>query len=60
MEISISFIGDKNKFNLLIHRYITMGGFRLSFNLLYTLVLLLSIGIQIWEIPICQKHSHVS
>ena len=27
MEISISFIGDKNKFNLLIHRYITMGGF---------------------------------
>jgi hypothetical protein len=25
MEISISFIGDKNKFNLLIHRYITMG-----------------------------------
>jgi hypothetical protein len=27
---------------------------------IYTLVLLLSIGIQIWEIPICQKNSHVS
>jgi len=26
----------------------------------YTLVLLLSIGIQILEIPICQKNSHVS
>jgi hypothetical protein len=28
--------------------------------LYYTLVLLLSIGIQILEIPICQKNSHVS
>jgi hypothetical protein len=27
---------------------------------IYTLVLLLSIGIQILEIPICQKNSHVS
>jgi hypothetical protein len=26
----------------------------------YTLVLLLSVGIQILEIPICQKNSHVS
>jgi hypothetical protein len=27
---------------------------------IYTLILLLSIGIQILEIPICQKNSHVS
>ena len=31
-----------------------------GFNGDYTLVLLLSIGIQILEIPICQKNSHVS
>jgi hypothetical protein len=28
--------------------------------IVYTLVPLLSIGIQILEIPICQKNSHVS
>ena len=33
---------------------------RLDFISIYTLVLLLSIGIQILEIPICQKNSHVS
>jgi len=33
MEISISFIGDKNIFNLLVHRYITMGGF--TYDLIY-------------------------
>jgi hypothetical protein len=32
----------------------------LKLNDTYTLVLLLSIGIQILEIPICQKNSHVS
>ena len=30
------------------------------YKILHTLVLLLSIGIQILEIPICQKNSHVS
>ena len=29
-------------------------------NNYYTLVLLLSLGIKILEIPICQKNSHVS
>ena len=33
---------------------------KLTINKIYTLVLLLSIGIQILQIPICQKNSHVS
>jgi len=36
------------------------GHLRKVCNNIYTLVLLLSIGIQILEIPICQKNSHVS